>query len=136
MLPGQPSERLQRRRCSIVTNRQTPAPRRGELWLAAIPWDKHQPRPCLVISDNTMHLMTGVFLVVPVWTSAPDGPAHVPLQAGLGGIQHDSFLVCEEMLGLPRSFLGRRPLGPPVPVAILKDVVRAIRRAIGDPTVD
>lgn len=111
-------------------------PRRGELWLASIPWDKHAPRPCLVISDNDASAVNDVFLVVPIMTSAPQGQAHVPLRAGTGGMRHDSVLVCEEMLGLPRNFLGQGPLGPQVPVSVLKDVVRAIRLAIGDPTVN
>lgn len=110
-------------------------PRRGELWLASIPWDKHAPRPCLIISDNEASSVNDVFLVVPVMTSAPPGQAHVSLRAGMAGVRHDSMLVCEEMAGLPRAFLGRGPLGPPVPVSVLKDVVRAIRLVIGDPTV-
>lgn len=111
-------------------------PRRGEIWLASIPWDKHAPRPCLVISDNEASAVNDVFLVVPIMTSAPPGQAHVPLRAGSGGVRHDSVLVCEEIVGLPGSFLSRGPLGPQVSVSVLKDVVRAIRLAIGDPTVN
>ena len=114
------------------TGRRVPV--RGELWTVAIPDDPHVPRPCLVVSDNTINTQ-GHVLAVPIWTSAPSGPTRIPLRQGTGGISHDSVLMCDYVTRVPAARLHSGPLGSLVPIDVRKAVVRAIRIAIGDPTV-
>ena len=54
------------------------------------------------------------------------------LSAGMGGLDHDSVVFCDEITTLHHQLMGERPLGTRVPGRILKDVVKAIRRAVGD----
>ncbi|HZS89954.1 MAG TPA: type II toxin-antitoxin system PemK/MazF family toxin [Chloroflexota bacterium] len=111
------------------------SPRRGEVWTVALLRDPHSPRPCLVISENTRNQYAPNLLVVPIFSSAPQGPTRVALRAGQGGVLHDSVLMCDQLITVLRDDLVRGPLGQPVPVSILKAVVLAIRIAVGDPTV-
>lgn len=110
-------------------------PRRGEVWLIALLRDPHTPRPCLVISENTRNQHAPNLLVIPIFTSAPGGPTRVHIQAGQGGVRHDSVLMCDQLITVLRGDLVRGPLGPSVPVSILEAAVTAIRVAVGDPTV-
>ncbi len=71
-------------------------------------------------------------IVVPFFSSGRFGPTRVPVPAGTGGVRHDSLLFCEEITTIDRDFLARGPLGPPVPREVLEQVVRAVRRALGD----
>lgn len=71
-------------------------------------------------------------VVVPIFSSGRSGPTRVALSAGLGGLDHDSMLFCDEITTLNHGFMGERPLGPPVPGRIMKEVVKAVRRALGD----
>ncbi len=109
-------------------------PRRGEIWLVGLLRDPHSPRPCLIASENTRNQYATNLLVVPIFTSAPAGPTRVSLQAGQGGVRHDSVLMCDQLITVLHDDLARGPLGAPVPVSILKAIVQAIRVAIGDPT--
>jgi hypothetical protein len=47
-------------------------------------------------------------------------------------VDHDSVLFCDEITTVDHEFLGERPLGPPVSGRILTQVVKAVRRAMGD----
>jgi hypothetical protein len=49
----------------------------------------------------------------------------------MGGLPRDSMLFCEELTTIDRAFLGRGPLGPLVPDAMLDRVVAAILIAVG-----
>lgn len=95
----------------------------------------HSPRPCLVISENTRNHYTTTVMVVPIYTSAPDGPTRAPIAAGQGGVRHGSVLMCDQLITVLHDDLVRGPLGPGVPVSLLKAVVASIRIAVGDPTV-
>ncbi len=110
-------------------------PRRGEIWSVAVPGDPHAPRPFLVVSDPLVHAFWGDFLMIPLWTSAPAGPTRVPIRAREGGIQHDSVLLCDQITRIPRGFVrGDRPIGGPVPVSIMKAVMKAVLITLGDPS--
>lgn len=71
-------------------------------------------------------------IVVPIFSLGADGPTHVRLESGSGGIKKDSVLFCEELSTLDREFLVRGPWGRPVDADVLQAVTRAIRRAVGE----
>ena len=112
-----------------------PSPRRGEIWSVHLPGqpdDPHQPRPALVISEDIRNSVTDDVIVVPIFSRGRLGPTRVALPAGTGGVPHDSVLFTEEITTIDRQFLARGPLGTPVPASLLDEVVRAVRRALGD----
>jgi mRNA-degrading endonuclease toxin of MazEF toxin-antitoxin module len=85
-----------------------------------------------VISADVRNALRDHVIVVPIFTSGRLGPTRVELSAGTGGLDHDSVAFCDEITTLHHSFLGERPLGSRVPARALKDIVKAIRRAVGD----
>jgi len=110
-------------------------PLRGEIWNAYTPGqptDPHQPRPALVISADERNTLEDDVLVVPIFTRGAIGPTHVPIRGGVGGLDHDSVIYCEEITTLDMDFLSGGPLGDPVPESLLRIITRAIRVAIGD----
>lgn len=111
------------------------APRRGELWLVMTPGqpdDPHQPRPALVVSDDIRNRMTDDLIVVPLFSRGRAGPTRVSIEAGNGGLDHESVVFCEEITTIDRDFLSRGPLGPRLEHTVMEAVVRGIRRAIGE----
>jgi len=114
---------------------QHPAPRRSQIWFGYTPGqpdDPHQPRPLLVISEDVRNRIADDVIVIPIFSRGRSGPTRVPLRAGQGGLQHDSVLFCEEISTIQDGFLGRGPLGPSVPEGVLQQVIRAVRRALGE----
>lgn len=71
-------------------------------------------------------------LVVPIFSHGADGPTHVRVERGIGGLRKDGVLFCEELTTLDRDFLARGPWGPAVPGDVLTAVIRAVRRALGE----
>jgi len=117
------------------SDREDDYPRRGEIWLAELPnmpYDPHQPRPVLIVSDDRRNRLFDHVIVVPSYSSRRRGPTRVPIQGGTGGIVHDSVLYCEEASTLHRDFLVDVPLGETVSLSLLGRVNRAIRRALGE----
>lgn len=112
-----------------------PPPRQGEVWYVHTPGqpdDPHQPRPALVVSEDIRNRLTDDLIVIPIFSRGRLGPTRVRLPAGQGGIDHDSVLFCEEITTIDRDFLSRGPLGEPVSAALLDQVIRAVRRALGE----
>ncbi len=110
-------------------------PRRGEIWWVQTPGQPahaHQPRPALIVSEDVRNQTRDDVIVVPVFSRGRQGPTRVLLPAGAGGIRHESVLFCEEITTLADRFVGRGPLGPPVPETVLEQVIRAVRRALGE----
>ena len=117
----------------------TPFPRRGEVWtveLLSQPADPHTPRPALVVSMDVRNRLAGDVLVVPLSTSLRPLPTHVLIPAGVGGQRRDSMAKCEQVTCLDKQFLVRGPLGRSLPATVMNDVVRAVRRAIGEPLLE
>lgn len=85
-----------------------------------------------MVSADVRNALRDHVIVVPVFSSGRPGPTRVALAAGQGGLEHDSMLFCDEVTTLHHRFMGERPLGRPVPGRVMKDVVRAVRRAVGD----
>ena len=111
------------------------SPRRGDVWLVELPSqasDHHTPRPALVVSSDVRNRLAGDVLVVPLTTRLRPLPTHVLIPAGAGGQKHDSMAKCEQITCLDKRFLARGPLGPPVPASLIDEVVRGVRRAIGE----
>lgn len=71
-------------------------------------------------------------IVIPIFSRGTLGPTHVELPRGVGGLRSDSVLLCEESTAIGHELLVEGPLGSPVPPEILDQVVRAVRRALGD----
>jgi mRNA interferase MazF len=111
-------------------------PQRGEIWtvdLPSQPADLHTPRPALVVSVNVRNRLAGDVLVVPLSTYLRPLPTHVLIPAGVGGQRRDSMAKCEQITCLDKQFLVRGPLGRPVSDPLMSAVIRAIRRAVGEP---
>ena len=96
------------------------------------PDDPHQPRPALVVSEDVRNRLRDDLIVVPAFSTGRLGPTRVPLTAGDGGIRKDSVLFCEEVTTIDRDFLHRGPLGDRLAPGQMRQVVRAIRRAVGE----
>jgi mRNA-degrading endonuclease toxin of MazEF toxin-antitoxin module len=112
-----------------------PPPRRGELWYAYTPGqpdDPHQPRPVLVVSTDARNRNADDAIVVPVFSAGALGPTRVLLTAGVGGLEHDSVLFCEEITTLDHDFFEHGPHGPLVDAEVLERVLRGVRRALGE----
>ena len=110
-------------------------PLRGEIWnvyTPGQPTDPHQPRPALVVSADERNKAEDDVVVVPIFTRGEIGPTRVAIQAGFGGLDHDSVIFCEEITTLDVELLDEGPLGDRVPESLLRRVVRAVRIAIGD----
>lgn len=75
-------------------------------------------------------------MVVPIFSQGADGPTHVRIAGGLGGLKKDGVLFCEELTTLDRDFLSRGPWGSRVPSDVLAAVLRAVRRALGETVAD
>lgn len=71
-------------------------------------------------------------MVIPIFSQGADGPTHIRIDRGVGGLRKEGVLFCEELTTLDRDFLSRGPLGPSVPGDLLRAVTRAVRRALGE----
>ncbi len=110
-------------------------PLRGEIWMVHTPGqpsDPHQPRPALVVSADERNQLEDHVVVIPIFTRGELGPTRVPIRGGVGGLNHDSLLFCEEITTLDVEFLDEGPLGELVPDPLLRRVIRAVRIALGD----
>ena len=96
------------------------------------PDDPHQPRPALVVSEDVRNRLRDDLIVVPAFSSGRSGPTRIDLAAGTGGLKQPCVLYCEEVTTIDRDFLHRGPLGQRLPLAMMDEIVRAIRRALGD----
>jgi mRNA interferase MazF len=96
------------------------------------PDDPHQPRPGLVVSEDVRNSLRDDLVIVPIFSTGRLGPTRVPLPSRAGGLRHPGVLFCEEITTIDRDFLDRGPLGPRLSGRVLKAVLRAVRRALGD----
>jgi len=96
------------------------------------PADTHTPRPALVVSTDVRNRFAGDVTVIPLTTNLRSLPTRVLIRAGTGGLRQDSMAKCEQITTLDKRFLVRGPFAGRVPDATVADVVRGIRRAIGE----
>lgn len=76
--------------------------------------------------------LAGDVLVVPLSSQLRPLPTHVLIPAGAGGQHRDSMAKCEQITCLEKQFLVRGPLGQAVPGGLMEEVVRAVRRSVGE----
>ena len=110
-------------------------PRRGEIWSVLLPnqpEDIHKPRPGLIVSVDVRNRLAGDVTVVPLSTTLRPLATHVMISAQVSGLRQNSMAKCEQVTTLDKRFLGTTPIGRRLPDSLLNDVVRAIRRAIGE----
>ena len=103
--------------------------RRGYLYWAAL--DKR--RPVLLLSPDARNDKARDVIVIPASTVMREGPWHVRLKKGEGGLSAPSVLLCEQITTVPKDCLDATPLGGPLSSARIGEVERAVLRAIGVP---
>lgn len=111
------------------------SPRRGEIYLVKLPGHPSDPkhRPALVVSLDVRNRLANDVMVVPLTRTHRPAPTHVELPAGEGGLKTTSMAKCEQVTTLDTSFLIRGPFAGTVHPALLREIEKAIMRAIGIP---
>ena len=110
-------------------------PRRGEIYLVRLPGHPSDPknRPALVVSMDVRNHLANDVIVVPLSTTLRPAPTHVEIPPGEGGLKHPSMAKCEQVTTLDTSFLLRGPFAGTISPLLMRDVEKAIQRAIGIP---
>ncbi len=110
-----------------------PYPRRGEIYLVRLPGHPTDPkaRPALVVSMDVRNRLANDVIVVPLSTTLRPAPTHVELSAGEGGLNQVSMAKCEQVTTLDKSFLLRGPFAGSVSPAKMREIEKAVQRAIG-----
>jgi len=112
-----------------------PFPRRGEIYLVKLPGhpSNAKNRPALIVSMDVRNRLAGDVIVVPLSTNLRPAPTHVELPAGEGGLKETSMAKCEQVTTLDKSFLIRGPFAGTIGPPLMREVEKAIQRAIGIP---
>ena len=105
--------------------------RRGHVYWARLPGDKR--RPVLVLSPAARNDLANDVIVAPLSTVIRDGPWHVKLRKGEGGVAHPSIVKCEQITTIRKEIVDDKSLGKSVSGARMRQVERAVLRAIGVP---
>jgi mRNA-degrading endonuclease toxin of MazEF toxin-antitoxin module len=103
--------------------------RRGYVYWAAL--DKR--RPVLVLSPDARNDKARDVIVIPASTVMREGPWHVRLKKGEGGLTAPSVLLCEQITTIPKDCVDTTALGGPLSSVRIGEVERAVLRAIGVP---
>lgn len=83
-------------------------PRRGEIYLVRL--DK--PRPAIILSTDALNRHALDVCVVPLTTvRRKEFALRVPLKAGRGGLERDSWAKCDQVTTLEKNLLSYPPLG-------------------------
>jgi mRNA-degrading endonuclease toxin of MazEF toxin-antitoxin module len=90
-------------------------------------------RPVLVLSVNARNDRASDVIVVPCSTNLLDAPTHVRLVRAEGGVPRACVLKCEQITTLKNTDVDEAPLGAPLAPARLREVERAVARAMGVP---
>jgi mRNA interferase MazF len=90
-------------------------------------------RPVLVVSVDARNERANDVLVIPCSTTLREAPTHVRLMRGEGGVPRDSVLKCEQITTLKKHEVDPVPLGMPIRPGRMREVERAVLRAIGIP---
>jgi mRNA-degrading endonuclease toxin of MazEF toxin-antitoxin module len=103
--------------------------RRGYVYWAVL--DKR--RPALLLSPDARNDRARDVIVIPASTVMREGPWHVRLKKGEGGLTAPSVLLCEQITTVPKDCLDTTALGGPLSSRRISEVERAVLRAIGVP---
>lgn len=108
-------------------------PRRGEIYLVKLPGHPSgtKNRPALVVSMDVRNRWANDIIVVPLTTILRQAPPHVELPAGEGGLKEASMAKCEQVTTLDQSFLIRGPFAGTISAFLMREIEKAIQRAIG-----
>jgi len=108
-------------------------PRRGEIYLVRFPGHPSdtKDRPAVVVSLDVRNRLANDVIVVPLSTTLRLAPTHVELPAGEGGLKETSMAKCEQVTTLDKSFLMRGPFAGTISSSLMREVEKAIQRAIG-----
>ena len=112
-----------------------PFPRRGEIYLVKLPGHPSDTknRPALVVSMDVRNRLANDVIVVPLTTNLRHAPTHVALPAGPGGLKETSVAKCEQITTLDKSFLLRGPFAGTISPSLMRNIEKAIQRAIAIP---
>jgi mRNA interferase MazF len=113
----------------VTARAKTPELRRGFVYFARL--DKL--RPVLVISSDVRNALASDVIVIPCTTTLSIAPTHVRLRKGEGGLSTASVLKCEQITTLHREDVRPAALGGPLLPKRIREVERAVLRAIGVP---
>ena len=72
-------------------------------------------------------------IVVPLSTNLRPAPTHMELPAGEGGLKKTSMAKCEQVTTLDKSFLVRGPFAGTITSSFMREIEKAIQRALGIP---
>lgn len=110
-------------------------PRRDEIYWIRLPGHPADPkkRPTLVVSLDVRNHLAQDVLIVPLSITLRPAPTHVELPAGEGGLTKPSMAKCEQNTTLDKSFLTRGPFAGTISSSLMREVEKAIQRAIGLP---
>lgn len=107
-------------------------PKRGEIYWAKIPGQPGdtKERPVLVVSGDARNQFADDIIVVPLSTTIRQSPTHVYLPSGSGGLPQASMAKGELITTLDKIFLAGGPLGQQITAAQMREIEKAIMRAI------
>jgi mRNA-degrading endonuclease toxin of MazEF toxin-antitoxin module len=103
--------------------------RRGYLYWSNL--DKR--RPALVISIDARNERANDIVVIPCSTNLRDSNTHVRLSRHEGGVPEPCVLKCEQITTWRKGDIDSLALGPPLSLSRMREVERAVARAIGVP---
>lgn len=88
-------------------------PRRGEIWLAdfdpTIGREQAGTRPALVVSDNLFnHSAAGLVVICPITSRDKGMSFHVNIVPPEGGLDRDSYVMCDQPRTVSKQRLKRR----------------------------
>jgi mRNA-degrading endonuclease toxin of MazEF toxin-antitoxin module len=90
-------------------------------------------RPALVISIDARNERANDVIVIPCSTRLLASVTHVTLARGEGGVPSPCVLKCEQIATAHQFDVDAVPLGPALSAPRLREVERAVARAIGVP---
>jgi mRNA-degrading endonuclease toxin of MazEF toxin-antitoxin module len=88
-------------------------------------------RPALVVSLDVRNRLANDVIVVPLSTTLRLAPTHVELPAGEGGLKETLMAKCEQVTTIDKSCLIRGPFAGTINTSLMREVEKAIQRAIG-----
>ena len=110
-------------------------PRKGEIYLVNLPGhpDDRKNRRAVVVSLDVRNRLALDVIVVPLTTNLRPAPTHVELPSGEGGLKETSTAKCEQVTTLDKTFLIRGPSAGTISPSLMREIEKAIQRAIGIP---
>lgn len=109
-------------------------PLRGHVYWCRLPDEPGgKRRPVLVISPDVRNRLASDVIVVPLSSHLREAPTHVLLREGEAGLPHRSVVKCEQVGTILKERLVGSPLGGALSALRLREVERAVLRAIGVP---